>query len=82
VFAIGAEERLALQKYLVAHGIQTLVHYDPLPHLTSAFRDDGWAEGALPQAERLARRALSLPMFPQLTLSDCDEVVSVIKSRA
>jgi len=80
VFAIRAEKRAALQEHLAANGIQTLVHYDPLPHLTSAFRDDGWAEGALPQAERLAQRALSLPMFPQLTLSDCDEVISAISS--
>ena len=44
--------------------MDALVHYDPLPHLTPAYRADGWDFGALPVAEALPiALALALPKF-------------------
>ena len=59
----GRDERAARA---AARGVATLVHYDPLPHLTPAYRALGHAPGDFPVAERLAARALSLPLWPQL----------------
>jgi dTDP-4-amino-4,6-dideoxygalactose transaminase len=63
---VETAERDALRTHLAAAGIQTGVHY-PVPiHLQSAYADLGHKQGDFPQAERLAGRMLSLPMFPEL----------------
>jgi len=77
-FVVGVEGRDAVQRALGGAGVETLVHYEPLPHLTPAYRDLGWAPGQLPVAERLASRALSLPMYPQLSPDDCDRVIEAL----
>lgn len=74
-FVVGVQERDSVRSALASTGVKTLVHYDPLPHLTPAFRERGWSEGRLPRAERMARSALSLPMYPQLHPRDCDRVI-------
>jgi dTDP-3-amino-3,4,6-trideoxy-alpha-D-glucose transaminase len=80
LFVIGHEERDRLAAMLAEMGIGTLVHYDPLPHLTPAYRDRGWRPGSFPVAERLASRALSLPLSPQLSDVEAERVVSAVRS--
>ncbi|HEX6676030.1 MAG TPA: DegT/DnrJ/EryC1/StrS family aminotransferase [Actinomycetes bacterium] len=66
LFVVETAERDALRAHLAAAGIQTGVHY-PVPiHLQPAYRDLGHKQGDFPQAERLAGRMLSLPMYPEL----------------
>jgi dTDP-3-amino-3,4,6-trideoxy-alpha-D-glucose transaminase len=67
VYPVRVGDRHAVGRRLEELGIGTLVHYDPLPHLTPAFRSAGWKEGDFPVAELLAAEELSLPMYPQLT---------------
>jgi dTDP-4-amino-4,6-dideoxygalactose transaminase len=78
-FVVGVEDRAGVQRSVADAEIQTLVHYDPLPHLTPAYRDLGWAAGVLPIAERLASRAISLPMYPQLSSNESDRVVEALR---
>jgi dTDP-3-amino-3,4,6-trideoxy-alpha-D-glucose transaminase len=82
LFVIGAQERDRLAERLRGRGVGTLVHYDPLPHLTEAYRAEGWAEGALPVSEDLARRALSLPMYPQLVDDQVERVIDAVRAVA
>ena len=77
-FVVTHGDRDVLRARLAEAGIQTLVHYDPLPHLTAAYRVDGWSDGDLPVAERLSRAALSLPMSPHLSDGEVDEVISAL----
>lgn len=64
---IANGRRDEVREFLGAAGISTGVHY-PLPvHLTPAFTSSGAPEGSCPVAESLSSRALSLPMFPELT---------------
>ena len=66
LFVVETAHRDALRKRLAAAEIQTGVHY-PIPiHLQQAYRDLNHREGDFPEVERLARRTLSLPMFPEL----------------
>ncbi|HVD14469.1 MAG TPA: DegT/DnrJ/EryC1/StrS family aminotransferase [Actinomycetota bacterium] len=66
LFVIETGHRDALREHLAAAGVQTGVHY-PVPiHLQPAYADLGHKQGDFPQAERLAGRMLSLPMFPEL----------------
>ena len=80
LFVVGSDDRDALGARLLDRGVATLVHYDPLPHLTRAYRSDGFAEGDFPVAEALARRALSLPMYPQLTDAQVQAVIAAVRS--
>jgi dTDP-4-amino-4,6-dideoxygalactose transaminase len=80
LFVIRHERRNALSDSLSATGIGTLVHYDPLPHMTRAYQEKGWGHGAFPVAESLAATALSLPLSPQLDAnavrSVCDAILA------
>ena len=58
-------------------GIQTSIHYPPVHGFT-------WYRGhfpgvVLPQTEAFARRALSLPLYPELREPEVDQVVSALK---
>jgi dTDP-4-amino-4,6-dideoxygalactose transaminase len=78
LFVIAVDERDIVRARLAEHGVGTLVHYWPLPHLTPAFRADGWKEGSLPVAEGLGASSISLPLYPQLDDSACHKVVEAV----
>lgn len=78
-FVIQADQRDALQAYLLEQGIETKVHY-PIPiHLQDAAKALGYSIGSFPVAERQAKRILSLPVYPELTESQRMYVVSQIR---
>jgi len=78
VYAIRTAHRAEWQQALMAKGIHTGIHY-PIPvHLLPAFADLGYREGQFPHAEKAAREVLSLPMFPELTVAQCVEVVAAL----
>ena len=66
LFVVAVNDRDELRRRLDDAGIPTLVHYDPLPHLTTALRPAHGRPASFPVAEHLARGALSLPLYPQL----------------
>jgi dTDP-4-amino-4,6-dideoxygalactose transaminase len=67
LFVVQSAARDALQKHLAGAGVQTGIHY-PIPiHLQPAYAALGHKAGDFPEAERQSRRALSLPMFAELT---------------
>ncbi len=71
-------KRDALQSFLKDRGVGTSVYY-PLPlHLQPCFAYLGYQEGQCPESERAAREVLSLPVFPELTQAQLDEVVTGI----
>jgi len=78
LFAVAHPSRDAFRDALAERGIGTLVHYFPLPHLTPAYRADGWREGSLPVAERLSERSLSLPLYPQLGDDEQNAVIAAV----
>jgi UDP-2-acetamido-2-deoxy-ribo-hexuluronate aminotransferase len=61
-----AGRREELQKFLAARGVPSSVHYPIAMHLQTAFRDEHYPKGALPVAESVAERVLSLPMHTEL----------------
>lgn len=80
LYVVRSPRRDALQAYLRARGIGTDVHY-PLPaHLQPVYRPLGYAEGAFPVSERLAREVLSLPMYPELTCAEVEAVAAAVRS--
>ena len=62
-------------------GITVGVHY-PAIHLFSAYRKLGHREGQFPNAERIGRETLTLPLFPAMRLEDVDRVVDTVEAIA
>ena len=61
-------------------GIGTQVLYIPV-HLQPWYRKTyGYGEGKCPHAESYYGKALSLPLYPSMTDSDVQKVVSAVKS--
>ena len=66
-------------KELHAAGIGAGIHYPQPIHLTAAFAELGYREGAFPVAERTAPRLLSLPLFPEITSEQQEYIVSSLR---
>ena len=78
VVQVPPESRSALQQRLSQAGVSTGIHY-PIPvHLQPAFRYLGYSRGDFPLAEELADRALSLPMYPELTEEQLHHVATTL----
>lgn len=78
-YTIRTPRRDALAAHLHAKGVGTMVYYPTALHCQPAFVEFGYAAGSLPISERAAAEVLSLPMFPELTDSQVEQVVSAIK---
>ena len=59
------------------HAIAVGVHY-PAIHLFSVYQAMGYREGQFPNAERIGRQTVTLPLFPAMQLTDVDRVVTAV----
>ncbi|WP_337056930.1 UDP-4-amino-4,6-dideoxy-N-acetyl-beta-L-altrosamine transaminase [Pseudomonas sp. USHLN015] len=69
----------AIFEALRGAGIGVNLHYIPV-HLQPYYRQLGFAPGDFPEAERYYAEALSLPLFPDLTDEQQDQVASTLAS--
>lgn len=58
-------------------GIGVGVHY-PAIHLFTLYRQLGWHEGDFPNAERIGRGTVTLPLFAAMTVDDVDRVCATV----
>lgn len=80
LFILMSDRRDELAAFLKEKGIGTGIHY-PIPiHLQPSFARFGGKEGDCSVAERNAKRILSLPMFPDLSDAEVDEVIAGIRA--
>ncbi|MDG9882698.1 UDP-4-amino-4,6-dideoxy-N-acetyl-beta-L-altrosamine transaminase [Pseudomonas sp. GD04058] len=63
---------------LRAAGIGVNLHYIPI-HLQPYYRELGFADGDFPEAERYYRQAISLPLFPDLSDAQQEQVVDSLR---
>lgn len=77
-YVIRTVQRDRLQAHLKAVGIETGIHY-PVPlHRHPAWLRSYGESPALPRAERLAQEILSLPVFPDLTDAEVEQVADAV----
>jgi dTDP-4-amino-4,6-dideoxygalactose transaminase len=78
-YTLRVERRDQLQATLNAKKIGNAIYY-PLPlHLQPCFAYLGYKEGSLPVSERAAKEVISLPIFPELTREQQDEVIRAVR---
>ena len=78
IYAVRSRDRDGLRRALTAADVQTGLHYPVPVHLQPCHRDLGYRDGDFPHAEAAARETLSLPIHPDLTLSQVESVVAAI----
>ncbi|HTE45768.1 MAG TPA: DegT/DnrJ/EryC1/StrS family aminotransferase, partial [Gemmatimonadaceae bacterium] len=78
-YTVRTDRRDELQSFLKERGIGTAIYY-PLPlHLQPCFAYLGYKAGSCPESERAAAEVLSLPIYPELTTSQLDEVIEGVR---
>ncbi len=80
LFVIRTEARDALQGYLQAKGITTVIHYPIPPHLSDAYRRLGHVRGDFPITEKYATTVLSLPLYHGMTDREIEYIIDSINS--
>jgi dTDP-4-amino-4,6-dideoxygalactose transaminase len=79
VHAVRVDDRDGLRAALEAAGVATGIHYPKPVHLQTGYASLGYGPGAFPEAERMAREALSLPIFPEMTEAQVRTVAAAVR---
>jgi len=77
-YTIRINDRDKLQAKLNAANIGNMIYYPLSLHLQEVYADLGYKQGDFPVAEKAQREVISLPMFPELSFKQINEVVSNI----
>lgn len=78
-YALCCNDKDGLGAFLAERGVGSAAFY-PVPlHLQKAFSYLGYAEGDLPIAEKLAKRTVCLPIYPELTKKEQEYVISSVR---
>ena len=75
LYVIRTKRRGSLKEWLESNGIQCGIHYTLPIHLQPVYKEMfGFEEGMYPRSEELCRTCLSIPMYPDLAVSEIDFV--------
>ena len=80
LYVVRTSDREALQDRMTESDIGTLIHYPIPPHMQKAYTNMEIMPEALPLARDLASEVLSLPMGPQLSLDQVQDIVNALKN--
>ncbi|MAF86152.1 MAG: transcriptional regulator [Dehalococcoidales bacterium] len=72
--------RNGLRKHLEAEDIETAIYYPLSLHLQEVYKSLGYKPGDFPQSEQAQEQVLSLPMYPELSQGQVEEVAAAISA--
>lgn len=76
LYVIRSQKRDELREFLAKKGIGTQIHY-PIPiHKQKAFAE--LSKCQMPNAEKFSKEIISLPMYPELTKEEIEQVAEAI----
>ncbi len=78
LYIIRSNRRDELQAFLKQKGIASEVYYPLPPHLSTPCMKLGYKQGDFPDAERASRETLALPLYPELTTEQQNEVIAAV----
>lgn len=78
IFSVRTANRNKFQEYLLANGIQTVIHYPIAPHKQAAYKE--WNDLSFPISEQIHHEIISLPISPVINPGDYEEVVNVVNN--
>ncbi len=81
-YTVRARRRDALKQALDARGVGNAIYYPLALHLQECFRSLGYRRGDFPESERATAEVLSLPVYPELTEAQRQEVVDGVAAGA
>ena len=79
LYAIKAERRNLLKKFLEKNKIESRVHYPIALHQQPAYKNLGYKKGDFPGAETLCQQVLCLPLYPELTKKEVLFITNKVK---
>ena len=78
-FTIRFARRDELKAKLAERGVGSAVFYPSPLHVQKAYSALGYKPGDFPEAEKAAREVLSLPVFPELTPEEREQVAAAVR---
>ncbi|MCC5636252.1 DegT/DnrJ/EryC1/StrS family aminotransferase [Nostoc sp. CHAB 5844] len=75
----SASHRDWVRNQLQERGVNSMVYYPYPLHLQPVYQHLGYTPGQLPVTEQTCHEVLSLPMFPELTIQQQDQVIYALK---
>jgi len=78
LYIIRVKERERVRRFLQAEGIASAVYYPQPLHLTEPFRNQ-YKPGDFPMAEQASEETVALPLYPEMSSEQVDEVVKAIR---
>jgi dTDP-4-amino-4,6-dideoxygalactose transaminase len=78
LYVVQIDDRDRVRDKLNAAGIGAGVHYPVPVHEQPAFRHLGYQPDAFPVTSRVAKRVLSLPIYPEITRGQVERVASAL----
>jgi len=79
LYVIEVENRLGLYNHLRENNIFAQIHYIPC-HLMPYYKQFGWKEGDIKNAEAYYQHCISLPMYPTLNKNELNFVINKVLS--
>ncbi len=80
MFVVQSENREEVVEKLKEKGISTGIYYPVPMHLQKVYKNLGYKEGDLKEAEYLSHRTFAIPVYPELDAEEQKYIIEVLKN--
>jgi len=78
IYALRVRNRPKFAELMNERGVSTAIHYPTPVHLQPAFAHLGYKPGDFPASEQAAAEVLSIPIYPEMTDAQVDQVIDAV----